>query len=91
MAERTGATADRAEVRRILDANPAFARVLRQFAALYDAAEALEELKPPQHEIAAPYLRAIADKVMRATGIGEDFLQAMLRGRESIHSGPGGE
>ena len=38
---------ERADVRRILDANPAFARVLRQFAALYDAAEVIDELKPP--------------------------------------------
>jgi hypothetical protein len=79
--------ADRAEVRRILGENPAFARILRQFAALYDAAEVLEELKPPRHEIAAPYLRAVADNVMRRdTSIGEDFLQAMIRARESIHS-----
>ena len=72
---------ERADVRRILDANPAFARVLRQFAALYDAAEVIDELKPPEHQVAAPYLRAIADNIMRETGIGEDFLQALIRGR----------
>jgi hypothetical protein len=92
MSERIGGVssdaADRAEVRRILGENPAFARILRQFAALYDAAEVLEELKPPQHEIAAPYLRAIADNVMRRdASIGEDFLQAMIRSRESVHPG----
>ena len=73
---------ERADVRRILDANPAFARVLRQFAALYDAAEVIDELKPPpEHQVAAPYLREIADHVMRETGIGDDFLQALIRGR----------
>jgi hypothetical protein len=80
-------TEDRAEVRRILDENPAFARVLRQFGALYDAAEVLGELEPPQHEIAAPYLRAIADNVMRRdTAAGEDLLQALIRSRPSVHS-----
>ena len=61
---------ERADARRVLDENPAFARVLRQFTALYDAAEVLEELKPPEHQVAAPYLREIAHHVMRETGIG---------------------
>ena len=75
-------TDGRADVRRVLDENPAFARVLRQFAALYDAAEVLDELKPPEHQVAAPYLRVIADNVMRReTGMGEDFLQALIRSR----------
>ena len=74
-------TDGRADVRRVLDDNPAFARVLRQFAALYDAAEVLDELKPPEHQVAAPYLREIADHVMRETGMGEDFLQALIRSR----------
>ena len=72
---------ERADVRRILDENPAFARVLRQFTALYDAAEVIDELKPPEHQIAAPYLREIADHVMRETGVGEDFVQALIRSR----------
>ena len=58
-------TDEHADVRRVLDANPAFARVLRQFAALYDAAEVIDELKPPEHQVAAPYLRGIAHHVMR--------------------------
>ena len=58
-------TDERADVRRVLDANPAFARVLRQFMALYDAAEVIDELKPPEHQVAAPYLREIAHHVMR--------------------------
>ena len=74
-------TDERADVRRVLDANPAFARVLRQFMALYDAAEVIDELKPPEHQVAAPYLREIADHVMREAGIGDDFLQALIRGR----------
>jgi len=77
-------TQDTADIRRILAEHPAFARLLKQFMALYDAAEVLEELKPPQHEVAAPYLRAIADNIMRRdASIGEDFLQAMIRGRPS--------
>ncbi len=76
--------AERREVRRILDENPAFARVLLQFQALYDAAETLDELKPPQYETAAPYLREIADHVMRGTGIGGDFLQALIRSRPPL-------
>ena len=72
---------ERADVRRILDANPAFARVLRQFTALYDAAEVIEELKPPEYKIAVPYLREIADHVMRDTGVGDDFLRALIRSR----------
>ncbi len=75
--------AARADVRRILDENPAFALTLRQFTALYDAAEVLGDLKPPQHAIAAPYLRAIADQVMREA-IGEDFLQALIRSRPPL-------
>ena len=81
---------ERLEVRRILDAHPAFARVLRQFTALYDAAEVLDGLKPPQHEIAAPYLRAIADNVMRETGTGEDFLQVLIRSRPPLGAEHGG-
>jgi len=72
---------ERADVRRVLDEHPAFARVLRQFAALYDAAEVIDELKPPEHQVAAPYLREIADHVIRETGLGDDFLQALIRGR----------
>lgn len=75
--------ATRSEVRRVLAENPAFARILRNFMALYDAAEVLDGLKPPQHEIAAPYLRAIADQVMREA-IGEDFLQVMIRSRPPL-------
>jgi hypothetical protein len=74
----------RADVRRLLDENPGFARVLQQFMALYDAAEVLAELKPPRHEIAAPYLREIADHVMREAAVGEDFLQALIRGRPPL-------
>lgn len=75
----------RADVRRILDENPRFARIVQQFMALYDAAEVLDDLKPPQHEIAAPYLRAIADNVMRRdTCMGEDFLQALIAGRPPL-------
>ena len=72
---------ERADIRRILDENPAFARVLRQFTALYDAAEVIDELKPPEHQVAAPYLREIAHHVIREAGIGEDFLQALIRSR----------
>lgn len=79
-----GPAADRTEVRRILDENPAFARILQQFAALYDAAEVLEEFRPPQHEIAAPYLRGIARHMMRETGVGDDFLQALIQSRPPL-------
>ena len=72
---------ERADVRRVLDEHPAFARVLRQFAALYDAAEVIDELKPPEHQVAAPYLREIADHIVRGMGVGEDFLQALIRSR----------
>ena len=72
---------ERADIRRILDENPAFARVLRQFTALYDAAEVIEELKPPEHQVAAPYLREIAHHVMREAGIDGDFLQTLIRSR----------
>ena len=75
----------RADVRKILDEHPAFARIIQQFATLSDAAEVLDELKPPQHEIAAPYLRAVADNVIRRdTSMGEDFLQAMIHGRAPL-------
>jgi hypothetical protein len=84
MTDDTSVAAERVDARRILDENPAFARVLRQFTALYDAAEVLGELRPPQHEIAAPWLREIADHVMRETGIGEDFLQALIRSRPPL-------
>lgn len=77
--------ASRADVRRILDENPAFAHVLQQFMALYDAAETLEELKAPQCEVAAPYLRAIGDQVMREAA-GADLLTAMIRTRPPMKS-----
>jgi len=82
---------DRLDVRKILDEHPAFARVLQQFAVLYDAAEVLDDLEPPQHEIAAPYLREIADHVMRETGAGDDFLQAMIRSRPPLGVRPLGD
>jgi hypothetical protein len=91
MTDSTSVAAERADARRILDENPAFARVLRQFTALYDAAGVLGELKPPQHEIAAPYLREIAGHVMRETGIGDDFLQALIRSRPPLGDGERGD
>ena len=77
----------RSDVRRVLDENPAFTRTLQQFTALYDAAEVLDGLRVPQHEIAAPYLRAIADQVMRED-IGEDFLQVLIRSRPPVGDTP---
>jgi hypothetical protein len=79
----------RADVRSLLDENPGFARVLRQFMALYDVAEVLGELKPPRHETAAAYLREIADHVMRETGIGDDFLRVLIQSRPPLGDGDG--
>lgn len=67
-----------------LEDNPAFAKRLTQFMSLHDAAQVLGELQPPYHETAAQYLREIADTVMRETGVGEDFLHAMIAGRPPL-------
>jgi hypothetical protein len=64
--------------------NPAFARSIRMFCALYDAAEALDILKPPHGETASEYLREVALHIGRETGAGEDFVQAMVAARPSM-------
>lgn len=68
----------------ILDRNPGLARPLTQFMTLYDAAEVLTELKPPQHETATAYLRGIADHLLRDAGIPEQFLAAMIEARPPL-------
>jgi hypothetical protein len=67
--------------RKILDEHPAFAGKLYQFMALRDAADVLEALQPPYYQTAAAYLEEVADTVLRGTGIGEDFVQAMIAAR----------
>ena len=55
-----------------------------------DAAEVIDELKPPEYQVAAPYLREIAHHVMREAGIDGDFLQALIRGRPLAFPPTGG-
>jgi beta-phosphoglucomutase-like phosphatase (HAD superfamily) len=72
-----------AEVRKILDANPELERVLRQFMALYDAAEVLEHLDPPRAAVAG-YLRTVASATMDAAGIPGEFTQVMIAARPAV-------
>lgn len=65
----------------ILEAHPAFKRACAQFCALHDAAAILDTLKPPHGDVAAEYLREVGNTVLRGTGIGEDFVQAMIAAR----------
>jgi hypothetical protein len=69
------------DVMGFLDTHPAVDRPLRQFMALYDAAEALDDLKPPYGETAAAFLREVGLHVMRELGVGEDFVQALIASR----------
>lgn len=61
----------------VLAANPAFTAKAVRFMMLRDAADVLDELKPPHHETASAYLREIADHLMRDAGASEDLLRVM--------------
>lgn len=76
-----------AEVQELLAAHPAFERTLRQFMMLYDAAEVLAELKPPNGDTAAAYLREIGRHIIREAGIPENFLEAMIAARPPADPG----
>jgi len=66
---------------KLLSEHPEFARSLRQFMALYDAAEVLDELKPPQGDTAAEFCREVAKATLSRTGCGDDFIAAVIRTR----------
>ena len=68
---------------RITEIAPEFARAARQFMALYDAAEVLDDLNPPYGDVAAEFCREVAKTVMNRTGMGEAFTEAMIRSRPS--------
>ena len=72
------------ELQKLLDAHPEFKQTLTQFMMLYDAAEVLAEVQPPHASTAAAYLRAVADTLIRETGLPEVFLQAMIRTRPAV-------
>ena len=67
-----------------LDVHPDFKRRAIQFLALHDAAEILDDLKPPHSDTAADYLREIATHLVREAGIGEDVLQVMIESRPRL-------
>lgn len=66
------------DLQELLAAHPAFKRTLSQFMMLYDAAEVLDELKPPNGAVAAEYLREVGNHVIRDAGLPENFLEAMI-------------
>lgn len=68
------------------DENPALALQLARFMTLYDAADVLAALKPPNYETAAAYLQGIADHLMRDAGVPGDFLQAMIASRPPMEA-----
>ncbi len=71
---------------RIFAEHPLFERKVRQFMTLLDAAEVLGDLRPPNSEATAFYLQAVAERLIReTTSLGEDFLQAMIKGRPSVY------
>lgn len=74
--------------RKILDDHPVFAKAVAQFMTLYDAAQVLDELKPPNGELAAEYLKEIAGTIIRDTGLPENFIEAMIKARPPM---PGSE
>jgi hypothetical protein len=73
--------ADGKAMQDILDANPVFATKVTQFMMLHDAAEVLDELKPPHGDLVAAFLRETGSAVMQETGVGEEFIEAMTRAR----------
>jgi ATP-dependent Clp protease ATP-binding subunit ClpA len=73
------------DVGKLLAENPRFNRRVRQFVTLLDAAEVLGDLKPPNSDATAFYLRSVAEGLMRETSLGEEFLQAMIAGRPSVY------
>lgn len=87
-AERRKAGAESATamtVQEVLARNPRFNRKVRQFVALLDAAEVLSDVKPPNSDATAFYLRTVAEGLMRETKVGEEFLQAMIAGKPSVY------
>lgn len=72
-----------ADIREILAANPALERLLRQFMALYDAAEVLDGLdnQPTRRAAAAAYLREVAAELMARSGIPDEFVQLMIEAK----------
>ena len=70
-----------AAIDELLAANPKLARIVTQFMMLHDAAEVLGELKPPNGDVAAEFLRETGNHIVRDAGIGEGFLQAMITAR----------
>ncbi len=78
------ATVSDADFRKLLDEHPGFRAKLAQFMALYDAADVLDDLKPPHSDTAAAYLREIGRHIMLEAGIPENFLEAMIAGRPAL-------
>lgn len=70
---------------RFLAEHPKFHHTMHQFSALHDAAEALDQLKPPHGDTAAEFLREVGNHVMREAA-GEEFLQALIRARPPLGS-----
>lgn len=74
------------DVEKLFAEHPLFERKVRQFTALLDAAEVLSDLGPPNSEATAFYLQAVAERLIReTTSLGEEFLQAMIKGRPSVY------
>ena len=70
------------DVRKILDDHPLFAKTITEFMTLLDAAEVLDQLKPPMHETTAAYLREVANAHIRQmTTLPENFIEAMIKSR----------
>lgn len=73
------------DVRKILDDHPLFAKTITEFMTLLDAAEVLDELKPPMHETAAAYLREVANgHIRQMTTLPENFIQSMITARPPL-------
>lgn len=78
MGEAVREPAEPSEWAEFLATRPGFERALRQFMVLHDAADVLDELKPPHGDTAAGFLREVGNDAIRDTGVPEDFLQAMI-------------
>lgn len=76
------------QVQQLLANNPAFKQAMFRFMALYDAAEVLDELKPPNGGTAAAYLREVGRHVVREAGIPESFIEVIIAARPPVDPTP---
>ena len=77
----TSAEGQAAEARKyadMLSQHPQLARAAEDFMMLTDAADVLDDRKPPHGDTAAAFLREVAKALVTQAGLTEEFADAML-------------